>query len=506
MVKSENKMSSKKDYSKGTLNGDIDLPSEEIIRRMKVLSKSQTAFLKAYLHRKLDHAKGLVQKTLEALSSSTDSDELSDLHKQLQKLHLDDIRVDVSSTELMMHEEMELLRKAINKNTLQPSSLPSSVDDGDDSKDSRVKVLESENANLRGLLKELKAELLNAGKRKDGDSPSTPVVDSEQSVKQSKEIERLKKELDQSKKSLQEKDEEVRAALEEVEALRSSGGNTESALAEHKAEIKALKTEMETLKQSSASGAEETGMLKKQIKELQDAIEDEKKATAEQVSKFNAEKKELEHKLQEVQKAAEQEKDDAMEAMTREIEDLVKKHSAETAAQAKETKKLQKALSKYKNSSKSLAGGLGAIRRNASELKASQKRLVTDTRDVIRGVQSEFSTTFTNGILGKLTKLDAMVGEVSKKYRKELSERKRLHNVIQELKGNIRVYLRARPPSAREIEQFGEETVCVSFPENGEVKVFNEKGREKTWEFDEVFDLQATQEKIYSEKIWLLVS
>jgi hypothetical protein len=28
------------------------------------------------------------------------------------------------------------------------------------------------------------------------------------------------------------------------------------------------------------------------------------------------------------------------------------------------------------------------------------------------------------------------------KYRKEMAERKRLHNLVQELKGNIRVYMR----------------------------------------------------------------
>lgn len=41
------------------------------------------------------------------------------------------------------------------------------------------------------------------------------------------------------------------------------------------------------------------------------------------------------------------------------------------------------------------------------------------------------------------------------RYRKEMMERKKLHNIIQELKGNIRVYMRCRPPTRKEIEQFG---------------------------------------------------
>jgi kinesin family member C2/C3 len=107
-----------------------------------------------------------------------------------------------------------------------------------------------------------------------------------------------------------------------------------------------------------------------------------------------------------------------------------------------------------------------------------------------------------------------------------MAERKRLHNVIQELKGNIRVYLRCRPPSTRELENSGGEslslassltlllppplsgtdTICVTFPDGGEVRVINEKGREKTWEFDEVFTLETTQAQVYTEVSDLVTS
>ena len=47
------------------------------------------------------------------------------------------------------------------------------------------------------------------------------------------------------------------------------------------------------------------------------------------------------------------------------------------------------------------------------------------------------------------------LAEATSRYRKEMAERKKLHNVIQELKGNIRVYMRCRPPTRKELEQFG---------------------------------------------------
>lgn len=95
---------------------------------------------------------------------------------------------------------------------------------------------------------------------------------------------------------------------------------------------------------------------------------------------------------------------------------------------------------------------------------------------------------------------------INQRYRREMSERKRLHNLVQELKGNIRVFMRCRPPTQKEIDQFGHDGLCVSFPNPGEVKVVNEKSREKVWEFDEVFDTNTTQSQVYEEVSALVTS
>ena len=59
-------------------------------------------------------------------------------------------------------------------------------------------------------------------------------------------------------------------------------------------------------------------------------------------------------------------------------------------------------------------------------------------------------------------------------------------------------HCRCRPPNKKEIDQFGSEALCVSFPQPNEVAVFNaEKNREKCWEFDEVFDISSTQDAVY---------
>merc|ERR1719223_1218421 len=87
-----------------------------------------------------------------------------------------------------------------------------------------------------------------------------------------------------------------------------------------------------------------------------------------------------------------------------------------------------------------------------------------------------------------------------------MTERKRLHNMVQELKGNIRVFMRCRPPTTKEFDQFGDDALCVSFPQQGEVRVFNEKNREKLWEFDETFEPKSKQENVYDEVSALVTS
>lgn len=90
---------------------------------------------------------------------------------------------------------------------------------------------------------------------------------------------------------------------------------------------------------------------------------------------------------------------------------------------------------------------------------------------------------------------DAMAGVVEN-YKREMKERKRLFNLVQELKGNIRVLCRVRPISKSEINN-GSKMICKFT--NEEITLAGEKGKMKTWEFDRVFDMNSTQDQLFSE-------
>jgi kinesin family protein C2/C3 len=88
----------------------------------------------------------------------------------------------------------------------------------------------------------------------------------------------------------------------------------------------------------------------------------------------------------------------------------------------------------------------------------------------------------------------AALAGVVQKYERECKERKRLFNLVQELRGNIRVLCRVRPVLA-----FEQNEVAVKLPAEGTVEVRNPKGRDQRWEFDHVFPVDANNAKVFEQ-------
>lgn len=62
----------------------------------------------------------------------------------------------------------------------------------------------------------------------------------------------------------------------------------------------------------------------------------------------------------------------------------------------------------------------------------------------------ELSAEICDKVYGFCSTNEEQLSIAQDKYRKEVTERKRLHNVVQELKGNIRVFARSRPLSSKD--------------------------------------------------------
>lgn len=235
---------------------------------------------------------------------------------------------------------------------------------------------------------------------------------------------------------------------------------------------------------------------------------------------------ELEKAREEVEKRLEAEKDEMMDAMAQEVEELEATKNAEVENLQREKDALKADLekshddkSKAEKRADELNRGKHVLKNEVLKLKKKWDAATKTLKDLRKQTETEVNTMRAlvlqqlgpKGPLNMKIKevtveLGKQVDVITGKYHKEMRERKKLHNVIQDLKGSIRVYLRCRPPSSREIAESGTEANCVSFPGDGEVKVTNEKSREKTWEFDEVFNHESTQEAIYEEVSGLVTS
>ena len=102
-----------------------------------------------------------------------------------------------------------------------------------------------------------------------------------------------------------------------------------------------------------------------------------------------------------------------------------------------------------------------------------------------------------------LEKTYNLLQEITEKYRKEMAERRRLSQLLQELRGNIRVMCRVRPLSNSE-KHLGEN---ITVMDTCQVKVMNMTTRRENWfEFDRVFPPTDSQEVVYYEVSDLVTS
>ena len=98
--------------------------------------------------------------------------------------------------------------------------------------------------------------------------------------------------------------------------------------------------------------------------------------------------------------------------------------------------------------------------------------------------------------MAKIDGIDDRTNELVAKYKKEMALRKRYHNELVELKGNIRVYCRVRPVIKEDGGGKMAENV-VSFDEDDDtvLSVYS-KGSTKQYEMERVFCPESTQEQV----------
>ncbi|KAH9513436.1 Kinesin-like protein kifc3 [Bulinus truncatus] len=120
------------------------------------------------------------------------------------------------------------------------------------------------------------------------------------------------------------------------------------------------------------------------------------------------------------------------------------------------------------------------------------KKLVTDFSASVR---DDMNTT-TIKIQNAIKEVDLKNKELVHRYTNEVHLRKLYHNQLVELRGNIRVYCRVRPPIK---EDDSTDNVLSFDPYDDGIITVNTKGRSQQFHFDKVFPMEASQTQVFEE-------
>ncbi|XP_031481605.1 kinesin-like protein KIN-14F [Nymphaea colorata] len=129
------------------------------------------------------------------------------------------------------------------------------------------------------------------------------------------------------------------------------------------------------------------------------------------------------------------------------------------------------------------------------EILEALKRMVHEAKNQVRYMQSKWQDEFKS----LEHRVQGLVLAASS-YNKALEENRQLYNQVQDLKGTIRVYCRARPFLSG--KHYGQSIVDY-IGENGEIMIVNPdkpgKDARKMFSFNKVFGGNATQEQVYAD-------
>ncbi|XP_028325818.1 kinesin-like protein KIFC3 [Gouania willdenowi] len=124
----------------------------------------------------------------------------------------------------------------------------------------------------------------------------------------------------------------------------------------------------------------------------------------------------------------------------------------------------------------------------------------------LRSQVRNFSDFYGSAINEAKKQISAAINEMSEankdlldKYRKEVALRRKYHEQLVELKGNIRVLCRVKPVLKEDQHEEGHSVVVTTDPNNESSLTVLSKGKGRFFEMDKVFHPQATQEEVFQE-------
>eukprot|EP00667_Euglena_gracilis_P016045 EG_transcript_16719 len=218
---------------------------------------------------------------------------------------------------------------------------------------------------------------------------------------------------------------EVRVLRQELEAGRAG----------HEQVTQALHAELESLKAAAATTATGATELRAELAEQQQQLAEQQQQMAEQEQKLAA----AQAATDDVQRAA---------------DDLRRQLQAVAAERDSLKVQLADLMAATAETEQALQAEVEALRREVDGLQSQQNEMAESyARNLDESrVETERQEALFNGTLQELSQAEHRLSELEAehqvtmaRYKQEMAERRRLFNLVQELRGSIRVFCRVRP-------------------------------------------------------------
>lgn len=144
------------------------------------------------------------------------------------------------------------------------------------------------------------------------------------------------------------------------------------------------------------------------------------------------------------------------------------------------------------------------VKATTNEIRTYKCQIERDLMSYMEYISSSMNK-FKENILEAVADTNYRSNLLAERYKKELELRKKLHNDLVELKGNIRVFCRVRPV-IREDGESCEQVVSFSDDEEDNILYVKNKGATKSFEMDRVFKPTATQNDVFEDVEALVTS
>ncbi|XP_053904969.1 kinesin-like protein KIFC3 isoform X2 [Malaclemys terrapin pileata] len=173
---------------------------------------------------------------------------------------------------------------------------------------------------------------------------------------------------------------------------------------------------------------------------------------------------------------------------------------------------IEEAFARAQVEMKAVHENLAGVRTNLLTLQPALRTLTNDYNSLKRQVR-DFPLLLQEALQNARAEIGQAIEEVNstnrellRKYRRELQLRKKCHNELVRLKGNIRVFGRVRPIN-KEDGEGPEAANSVTFdPDDDALLHLMHKGKQVSFELDKVFSPQATQQDVFQEVQALITS